>query len=299
MFVLNLKQKIPESFKSLIEKCWAQKPFQRPTFDDILLELRENPEYITELYDENEFLNYIDYIDRYKISFDNSKTSISISPLDEIIEPNMIENNSELNLAKEKNESNMDKKETELNLAEKCTKSQLNIVKEKIDLNSSKSRPNSVECVKSLADNGDVNSMFNYAMMLEKGNRTEVDLKEASKYYKMATDNGHLDSMYNYAQMLFNGNGISIDKKEAAKYYKCAAERGHFYSIYNYAFILFYGIGTNVDKKESARFIKLQLMLVKSIQYFTTRRCVEMEMEFKLIKKKQQFITNKLLIKVI
>lgn len=233
----EFKTKIPESFKSLIEKCWSHEPFQRPTFDDILLELRENPKYITELYDENEFLNFIEYIDHYKISFDNSKISISIddiiSPLDEIIEPNMIENNSELNLAKEKNETNMDEKETELNLAEKCTKSQLNInVKEKIDindqrsksheiidLNSSKACQNSVECIKSLADNGDVNSMFNYAMMLEKGNGIEVDLKAASKYYKMAADNGHLDSMYNYAQMLFNGTGISVDKKEAAKYY--------------------------------------------------------------------------------
>lgn len=52
-------------------------PEERPTFDDIVIELRENRGFITNLVDENEFLSYVDYVDHYNVTFDSTKRIIS------------------------------------------------------------------------------------------------------------------------------------------------------------------------------------------------------------------------------
>ena len=64
---------IPEAYRSLIERCWSQQPEDRPSFDEIVLELKTNPRFIPELVDENEFFDYVDYIDDYKTTFDTKK----------------------------------------------------------------------------------------------------------------------------------------------------------------------------------------------------------------------------------
>ena len=63
---------IPPAYRDLIERCWSQQPENRPTFDDIVNELRHNQEYITDLVNEVEFLDYVDFIDS-QIAFDAPK----------------------------------------------------------------------------------------------------------------------------------------------------------------------------------------------------------------------------------
>ena len=41
------------------------------------------------------------------------------------------------------------------------------------------------------------------------------DLKEAAKYFIIASDNDHIDAMYMHAIKLFKGLGIHSDLKEA------------------------------------------------------------------------------------
>lgn len=60
----------------MIERCWSQKSSDRPTFDQLLNELRTNHEYILETVDKNEYFNYIKYIDEYKTSFDSCSVII-------------------------------------------------------------------------------------------------------------------------------------------------------------------------------------------------------------------------------
>lgn len=57
----------------MIERCWSQKSSDRPTFDQLLNELRTNHEYILETVDKNEYFNYIKYVDEQNISFDSFK----------------------------------------------------------------------------------------------------------------------------------------------------------------------------------------------------------------------------------
>lgn len=72
----KIEDDVPNAYKELIERCWFQDPDERPSFDQIVDELKNNHEFITELIDESEFLDYVDYIDNYKSSFNKSNQLI-------------------------------------------------------------------------------------------------------------------------------------------------------------------------------------------------------------------------------
>ena len=70
--------KIPDAYRNLIEKCWSQNPSDRPNFDSIVDELKNNSGFITELVDEDDFIQYIEFIDNYRSTFDKTKKIIKI-----------------------------------------------------------------------------------------------------------------------------------------------------------------------------------------------------------------------------
>ena len=74
----QFKYPLHEAYQSLIERCWDQEPSQRPTFDEIVYELKNDPNYITDQIDEAEYQQYVDYIDECKKSFDKTKKMIHI-----------------------------------------------------------------------------------------------------------------------------------------------------------------------------------------------------------------------------
>lgn len=61
---------INQSYRNLIEKCWSQIPENRPSFDETLEQLKIDRGFITEDVNEEDYLNYIKYIDEYKKTFD-------------------------------------------------------------------------------------------------------------------------------------------------------------------------------------------------------------------------------------
>lgn len=73
----QFKAPIPECIKKLIEKCWADNPNDRPTFDEIVEELTTNRDFITETVDETEYLNYIDYLNESKKTFNSMRRILS------------------------------------------------------------------------------------------------------------------------------------------------------------------------------------------------------------------------------
>ena len=54
--------KIPKVYQNLVKKCWSEDPSSLPTFDEIVHELKTNPEFITESVDKDEYFKYIKYI---------------------------------------------------------------------------------------------------------------------------------------------------------------------------------------------------------------------------------------------
>ncbi|KAK8834314.1 hypothetical protein M9Y10_000521 [Tritrichomonas musculus] len=76
----EFKYPIPLCYRDLITRCWSPDPNARPTFQDIVKELRTNKEFITDTIDESEFYEYIDNIDYIGSSFDpNKKLKLNIS----------------------------------------------------------------------------------------------------------------------------------------------------------------------------------------------------------------------------
>lgn len=68
----SFKHPIPYSYQKLIEDCWSDDPNKRPTFNEIILRLQEDKGFITPTIDEEEFFNYVSFIDE---TFDNKITS--------------------------------------------------------------------------------------------------------------------------------------------------------------------------------------------------------------------------------
>ena len=77
----DFKDSVNECYKKLIEKCWAQKPKYRPTFDEIVYHLKTNPDFITESINKKEFQDYVDYLDKYE-------TQKEYSQIDDFIKSN-------------------------------------------------------------------------------------------------------------------------------------------------------------------------------------------------------------------
>ena len=69
----EFKSPIDDCYKDLINRCWSNDPKQRPTFDEIVFELKNNSDFITNTVDANEFYNYVEYTENYHSSFDPSK----------------------------------------------------------------------------------------------------------------------------------------------------------------------------------------------------------------------------------
>ena len=84
----KFNKEIPAAYKDLIERCWSQDPRDRPTFEEIMKELKTNHEFITEKVNEGELLNYIRYVDEYKTTFNVYKSASIRSRFNKVKEKN-------------------------------------------------------------------------------------------------------------------------------------------------------------------------------------------------------------------
>lgn len=88
----EFKRPIPEVYKQLIEKCWSDDPNERPSFNSIVKELRNNPDFITDKVNKTEFRDYVKYIDQFNavdqntpiLSYEEIRNSHPVTPLKEI-----------------------------------------------------------------------------------------------------------------------------------------------------------------------------------------------------------------------
>lgn len=67
------------------------------------------------------------------------------------------------------------------------------------------------------ADNGYVDSMLEYGLFSLHGEDTPIDKKVSCEYFEKAVDLGNLKVMYEYGLMLNKGEGIQMNKEESIK----------------------------------------------------------------------------------
>ena len=66
---------IPYSYRRLIERCWSQEPNERPSFEVIVYQLKNDDDFITDKISREDYQKYIKFIDD---QFDNQITSHKI-----------------------------------------------------------------------------------------------------------------------------------------------------------------------------------------------------------------------------
>ena len=186
----EIDSSVPDAYRSLIERYWSQKPSDRQPFDEILSDLKENPDFITELVDDGEYFDYVDFIDAYETTYDSERRILTYE-----------------------------------------------------------------EFIKSKKDEAE--ELFQKYLKFIDGEGVPADVKEASRYCKLAADKGHVDAMFNYGKMLKNGRGVAVNEEEACRYYKMAADKGHINAMFNYGFMLGNGRGVAVNEEEACRYYKM------------------------------------------
>lgn len=248
---------IKKSYRSLIEKCWSQDKFSRPTFDEIVHELRSNRDFITDTVDEKEFQNYVDFVDEFDVTFGTEK----VLSIDEYLErKKLFENFTKYYYG---NGVSVDKKKAAEYCKMAADKGSISAMKNYGNMlyNGDAIAANKIESVryfKMAADCGDTSSMKMCVMLLYNGGEgIKSDKKEAAKYCKMLADKGDVTAMHNYAGMLYNGDGVSVDKSGSAVYFRMAADSGDVESMRTYGNMLKAGDGVKSDKKEAARYLKM------------------------------------------
>ena len=76
----EISDKVPNCYRELIEKCWSHDPKDRPTFDEIKNMLKTDKRFITDDVDEEEYMNYIKYIEepqnKLEVQTDQKKATL-------------------------------------------------------------------------------------------------------------------------------------------------------------------------------------------------------------------------------
>ncbi|KAK8860565.1 hypothetical protein M9Y10_012230 [Tritrichomonas musculus] len=269
----ELTEEVPNAYRKLIERCWSQEPSDRPTFDQILTEMRTNREYILENVNEKDYLNYIKCINEYKTTFDENKVLISSYNL------NMYKLDfSEAIVKKGKEENKLIKiiegfSTTEIHFPWKYFK-ELGEESKKI-VNE--------------AEAGDIEQQFKVGVSLIEGRHDfPMDTKIGVDFLKKSMKKGNKDSLIYYAKMLIKGINIPQNHKkvrkllessvsgdratywyiygklyknerkyeEASESFKRSIEEGSTESLYEYGELLLKGLIKPEEKEEISYYMK-------------------------------------------
>lgn len=77
----NIPSNIPIAYRTLLENILNKEINERPTFDEILNELRTDRRFITDSIDEESYQEYISYLETSPKTFDSSKQIINLMKL--------------------------------------------------------------------------------------------------------------------------------------------------------------------------------------------------------------------------
>ena len=109
-----------------------------------------------------------------------------------------------------------------------------------------------LENIKEKADNGDKNSMLQYALMLFNGDgvhKMAADKDDANAQYKMAADKGISSAIIMYGQLIMHDDSFPDKLKVSAFYLKKGVDLGVTEAMYLYAcLIIDYGIISKLER---------------------------------------------------
>lgn len=168
------------------------RPESRPTYDQILNELRTDRKYITENVNENEFKKFIKYIEEQKISFNSSKSTSQITSFAEF----------KTTYLKNKNENDEDFAELIYAYGISFSRFPFKYFKNLSD--------ESQKLVEEAGENSaQPEKLFEVGRYLIEGSYDfPIDVKVGLDYIKESINKGNKNSLIYYIEMLIKGNSF-------------------------------------------------------------------------------------------
>ena len=115
-----------------------------------------------------------------------------------------------------------------------------------------------VNRLRSIAEKGVARAQYHYGRMVSKGlGGLEKDLKEGSRWWRLAADQGNADGQYSLAVDCAIGEGVEKDLEEAVRWFRLAADQGHAGAQYNLGVSYKNGDGVEKDLEEAIRWFRL------------------------------------------
>lgn len=122
---------------------------------------------------------------------------------------------------------------------------------------SNEDRIDALEWFRKSADGGNINAMFQIAMMYRDGNGPKRDNDKHLEWLKKAAEKGHAQSQLLLGNMYRDGIKVESDESEAFRWYKMAAENNNLDAIYQVATMYRDGKGVDKNIDESNRWLRL------------------------------------------
>jgi len=110
--------------------------------------------------------------------------------------------------------------------------------------------------VKTAAEAGDREAMFNLGNRYMKGNGVEKDLAEGVRWLRKAVEAGNTRAMVNLGLLYSDGEGVAKDPAEALRWYKKAADLGDTDGMLNLGIAYHLGEGVEKDLNEAFRWYR-------------------------------------------
>ena len=118
-------------------------------------------------------------------------------------------------------------------------------------------RTEALEWFQKSSDGGNINAMYQIAIMYRDGNGPKRDSIKHVEWLKKAAENGHAQSQLMLGNMYRDGVKVESDESEAFKWYRMAAENNNPDAIYQVAMMYRDGKGVDKNKDESNRWLRL------------------------------------------
>jgi TPR repeat protein/serine/threonine protein kinase len=106
------------------------------------------------------------------------------------------------------------------------------------------------------ADAGNADAMHNIGWLYHKGLGVSQDYTEAMKWYRKAADAGNAMAMNNIGVLYQNGWGVSRDYTEAMRWFRKAADAGNAMAMNNIGWLYQNGWGVSQDYTEAMRWYR-------------------------------------------
>ncbi len=107
----------------------------------------------------------------------------------------------------------------------------------------------------SLAEQGDVTTVFNLGVMYAAGQGGAQDYRKAVLLYRQAADQGFAPAQFNLGAAYQIGQGVKKDPAEAAKWWRKAAKQGFGPAQYNLGTLYYFGEGVPQDQREVKKWL--------------------------------------------